>query len=190
MRNLFSSPHSIPQVRQSFGEGGGAGFHPPARIGSFCQECLGPKEKSCGGWVEKAWALFYAKKQHNGVSAAKGCSAKFCICIVSTAASPAAHRGETNTWKQQHLNWLLKNSETAWKSKAQTKGKWSSSGNSSLVWVCAFPQAPHMSLVAPGEAEPVYVIAAPYKWIQRCFQKIPWLSSFHPSAINLQLSQT
>lgn len=99
------------------------GFHSPARIGSFCQKHLGPKEKSCDGWIHKARAVFYAKKWDDGVSAAKGYSAKFFFCIVSKAASPAAHRGETNTRKQQqkvHLNWPLKNSETAWKSKAQT----------------------------------------------------------------------
>lgn len=104
--NLSSSPHSIPQVWQRFSVGCRDGFHPPARIGSFCRKHLGP-QKSCNGSVEKDRALFYAKKQDNEVSAAKGSSGKFFICIVSKAASPAAHRGETNTWKQQqkmHLN--------------------------------------------------------------------------------------
>lgn len=114
--NLFSSPRSIPQVRQGFGVGCEVGFHPPARTGSFCQKHLGPKEKSCGGWVERAWALFYAKKRHNGVSAAKRCSAKFASALFpkqlhlqlteerQTQGNSSKRRVLSDLWKAQ---WLL-----------------------------------------------------------------------------------
>lgn len=72
-----------------------------------------------------------------------------------------------------HFNWPLKCSETAWKSKAQPQGKWSSGGNSSPIWVFAFPWAPCMSLVASEGTEPVCVTAGAYKMNTQLFSKNP-----------------
>lgn len=79
--------------------GWGAGLHPPARMGPFQQKCLGPKEKSSGCGLREPEPFYKLRSNTMGCVLPK--DGKFCICITPKAASPAAQRGETNTWSQQ-----------------------------------------------------------------------------------------